>query len=151
MLARFFFTTILAVTASAAVLPDAWQDQSQELTFNICPELSVKCVLDGDWRHPIGYLGKRRTRTNPFFFSSVLRGMFVPHAYDHGLTLTFSFQRSARRVFDVINATKKATRGIVIENSESVMASAKRMDLYPFSGSGWDVGCMYDRFKTARS
>jgi hypothetical protein len=59
MLARLFLSALLAITASAIVLPDAWKDQSQQVTTNICPELSVKCVLDGDWRNPIGYLGKR--------------------------------------------------------------------------------------------
>ncbi|ORY29127.1 hypothetical protein BCR39DRAFT_177579 [Naematelia encephala] len=26
---------------------------------NICPALSVSCVKDGDWRHPIGSLGSK--------------------------------------------------------------------------------------------
>jgi hypothetical protein len=29
--------------------------------LNICPQLSVRCVAEKDWMHPIGYLGKRRS------------------------------------------------------------------------------------------
>ena len=28
--------------------------------LDICPNLKVNCVLDGDWRHPVGSLGTRR-------------------------------------------------------------------------------------------
>ena len=33
-----------------------------ELTLgvDICPQLNVKCVKDGDWKHPVGDLGKKR-------------------------------------------------------------------------------------------
>lgn len=60
MLVRFVITVVAAIGATAASLPNAWQDQTSQTTLNICPELSVKCVVDGDWRNPIGYLGKRR-------------------------------------------------------------------------------------------
>jgi hypothetical protein len=26
----------------------------------ICPDLTVRCVLDGNWARPVGYLGKKR-------------------------------------------------------------------------------------------
>lgn len=35
-------------------------DNGQKV-WNPCPELSVNCVLDGDWRNPVGTLGKKRT------------------------------------------------------------------------------------------
>jgi hypothetical protein len=28
--------------------------------LDICPKLTVKCVIDGDWRHPVGKLGDKR-------------------------------------------------------------------------------------------
>jgi len=67
--------------------------------------------------HPIGTLGKRRMYS-PSFMSRLKLGHWTDR------------QHSAIKVFDVTNATKKATRGIVIESSESVMASAKRMVLF---------------------
>lgn len=61
---------LLVTSAIAATLPsyasmpqsfaDASNGQQQQVAFDICPELNVRCVVDGDWRHPIGYLGKRR-------------------------------------------------------------------------------------------
>jgi hypothetical protein len=36
------------------------QDGIDQTTLDICPELNVKCVIDGDWRHPVGALGKKR-------------------------------------------------------------------------------------------
>jgi hypothetical protein len=38
----------------------AFGQDSDRTVLDICPELNVKCVVDGDWRHPIGYLGKKR-------------------------------------------------------------------------------------------
>lgn len=38
-------------------------DKEQERTqtvWNPCPQFNVKCVLDGDWRHPVGELGPKR-------------------------------------------------------------------------------------------
>jgi alkyl hydroperoxide reductase subunit AhpC len=40
-------------------------------------------------------------------------------------------KRSVAKAYDVINATRKATRGTVIESSKSVMANARRMDQSP--------------------
>lgn len=34
--------------------------EGSDTTMGICPAFEVKCVLDRDWRHPVGYLGKRR-------------------------------------------------------------------------------------------
>jgi alkyl hydroperoxide reductase subunit AhpC len=49
-------------------------------------------------------------------------------------------QHSVTRVFDVINATKKATRGTVIESSESVITSVRLMVL--FRSREGRPGCM---------
>jgi hypothetical protein len=57
-------TACLALTLAVAspIIPDlepAGHHPGQG-AFNICPQLSVRCVADKDWMHPIGYLGKRR-------------------------------------------------------------------------------------------
>jgi len=31
-----------------------------QIALDICPKLKVNCVLDGDWRHPVGSLGTKR-------------------------------------------------------------------------------------------
>jgi len=31
-----------------------------QLALDICPQLKVNCVLNGEWRHPVGTLGKKR-------------------------------------------------------------------------------------------
>lgn len=63
---NFLLTMLFAIFARAAILP---RDQlplfdlpalSNVDTLDICPELEVTCVLDGDWRHPVGRLGKKR-------------------------------------------------------------------------------------------
>jgi hypothetical protein len=63
---NFLLTMLFAVFVRAAILP---RDQlplsdlpavSNVDTLDICPELEVTCVLDGDWRHPVGRLGKKR-------------------------------------------------------------------------------------------
>ena len=47
-------------------LPSAWEKvekrgEAQEYAhWDPCPEFTVKCVLDGDWRHPVGDIGKKR-------------------------------------------------------------------------------------------
>jgi hypothetical protein len=38
---------------------DNSQEQRQTV-WNPCPQFNVKCVLDGDWRHPVGDLGPKR-------------------------------------------------------------------------------------------
>lgn len=35
------------------------QERTQSV-WNPCPQFNVKCVLDGDWRHPVGELGPKR-------------------------------------------------------------------------------------------
>lgn len=40
--------------------PSDFLDGVDQTTLDICPELNVKCVIDGDWRHPVGELGKKR-------------------------------------------------------------------------------------------
>jgi hypothetical protein len=32
----------------------------EQSVWNPCPELNVNCVLDGDWKNPVGSLGKKR-------------------------------------------------------------------------------------------
>ena len=41
------------------------RDDQEEATksqvgLGVCPKLKVNCVLEGDWRHPVGSLGNRR-------------------------------------------------------------------------------------------
>jgi hypothetical protein len=66
MLLRILTAVVTIALASASplslineALPAAEQPSAQT-PLNICPELSVRCVADGDWRNPIGTLGKRR-------------------------------------------------------------------------------------------
>jgi hypothetical protein len=57
-------TACLALTLAVAspIIPDLETagHHPEQGAFNICPQLSVRCVADKDWMHPIGYLGKRR-------------------------------------------------------------------------------------------
>jgi len=57
-------TACLALTLAVAspVIPDLEPagHSPEQGAFNICPQLSVRCVADKDWMHPIGYLGNRR-------------------------------------------------------------------------------------------
>ena len=58
------FMALTLVLASPTALANeaavAAEQKAAQVTLNICPELSVRCVAEGDWRNPIGYLGKRR-------------------------------------------------------------------------------------------
>ncbi len=36
-----------------------------QLALDICPSLKVNCVIDGDWRHPVGTLGSKRGSFSP--------------------------------------------------------------------------------------
>lgn len=38
--------------------------ETRQTIWNPCPELNVKCVLDGDWRNPVGNLGPKRESVN---------------------------------------------------------------------------------------
>ena len=38
----------------------------EQMGLDICPRFAVKCVIDGDWRHPVGELGKKRALTALF-------------------------------------------------------------------------------------
>jgi hypothetical protein len=73
MLARFLCLVLAVTTATAATIPLDLIDEhvSDQTTLNICPQLSVRCVAEGDWMHPIGYLGKRRK----------LWEKFLPHRF----------------------------------------------------------------------
>jgi hypothetical protein len=66
MLLRIVATVLALALASASPIAQSIQNDPvtpqfpQQVTLNICPQLSVRCVTEGDWLHPIGYLGKRR-------------------------------------------------------------------------------------------
>jgi len=114
-------TACLALTVALAspVIPEQESagHHPEQGAFNICPQLTVRCVAEKDWMHPIGTLGKRR-----MYSPSFMSRLKLDHWTDR--------QHSATKVSDVTNATKKATRGTVIESSENVTASAKRMVLF---------------------
>ena len=72
-----FLLCVCATIAQSILLPDApnrlpagWAKRSEprdldtaseeQKAWNPCPELKVNCVLDGDWRNPVGTLGKKR-------------------------------------------------------------------------------------------
>ena len=66
-------TACLALTLAVAspVMPDlepAGHHPGQG-AFNICPQLSVRCVAEKDWMHPVGYLGKRRKFSQTFYLA----------------------------------------------------------------------------------
>lgn len=54
--------TIIGLAQSSPIMIDAEHDtvNSAQAALIACPQLSVKCVAEGDWMHPIGQLGKRR-------------------------------------------------------------------------------------------
>jgi hypothetical protein len=57
----FAVLAISIAQASPLVLEtDHGTEYSAQAALIACPQLSVKCVAEGDWMHPIGHLGKRR-------------------------------------------------------------------------------------------
>lgn len=63
MFVKLLGTACLALVTVLALPAIDLNDQDHnvaQVSLDICPQLSVRCVADGDWMHPIGYLGKRR-------------------------------------------------------------------------------------------
>jgi hypothetical protein len=59
-------TVLMTVRSSPfAAYEDLIMHSSSQTALNVCPQLSVKCVAEGDWMHPIGHLGKRRKQLGP--------------------------------------------------------------------------------------
>jgi hypothetical protein len=62
-----WIATVL-ITVRSSPIPaneDLSMHSSSQTALNVCPQLSVKCVAEGDWMHPIGHLGKRRKQLGP--------------------------------------------------------------------------------------
>ncbi|GFZ51478.1 hypothetical protein JCM24511_09245 [Saitozyma sp. JCM 24511] len=58
---RLFILVLLSALAAARPAELVAQaDHAGAGAEGICPSFSVRCVLDGDWVHPVGSIGSKR-------------------------------------------------------------------------------------------
>lgn len=112
---HLLFLALFAAITHAAILPFTQIPLTEPPTqLDICPELEVTCVLDGDWRHPVGKLGKKRESS-----SMISR-------------IKLTVKLSVGKVSDAINVMRKEIRGNVIGDLRSVGGLVRLMDRFPF-------------------
>jgi hypothetical protein len=56
---RLLFLVLLSALAAARPA-DLVVQSDRAGAEGICPSFSVRCVLDGDWVHPVGSIGSKR-------------------------------------------------------------------------------------------
>lgn len=129
------FAVVILHPANALAITQHHDDATKaQLALEICPQLKVNCVLDGDWRHPVGTLGKKRQSRLSVAAPSSRTAMHQRQCNSIEMTDRCDFsQRSAAPVYGVTSATNRTTRTSVIGHSGwSVEEAARRTDRYPF-------------------